>query len=169
MDNTNPLNSQVGGWDEEASYGFQYFLDGSRGGAAIHGYQLGIGELRGPGPGFIFFVGGLFLLILSLIELANIIITLPKSTDGDEEVPIWKGTRWQRVVFILLCLSAYAYFLEYLGFILSTSILMFLLYKCIEPTKWRFAILSTVLTVSITYLLLQVLLKGQFPQGIIRF
>ena len=41
---------------------------------AIHSYQLGLGHLNHPGPGFIFFLAALLLTILAAVDLAGTFI-----------------------------------------------------------------------------------------------
>ena len=52
---------------------------------AIKAYLLGLGNLRHPGAGFIFFVAALLLIILSLIDLAGTFIRKSEKDQGREE------------------------------------------------------------------------------------
>ena len=132
---------------------------------AVDGYRLGLGSLRHPGPGFIFFVSALALSILSLVNLAVTFVAKPKE-DGDKESDsIWRGLRWQKILFVLLGAAAYAYFLNILGFLVSTFLLMVLLYKGVEPTRWWIAIVSSLITVLLSYTLFVMWLDVPFPPG----
>ena len=62
----------------------------------IHANQLGLGRLRNPGPGFIFFLSASLLVSLSAIDLAVTFFSKVKKEDAKE--PIW-GPRWKKVLF----------------------------------------------------------------------
>ena len=135
----------------------------------IHGYSLGLGRMRHPGPGFIFFLAGLGLTVLSVINLGETFIGKPDE-GGDKEGPsIWQGIQWQKILFVLVVLSAYAYFFSCAGFTLSTFLLMGLLYKGVEPTKWWIAIVSSLITVLFSYVVFVKWLEVPFPTGFLGF
>jgi len=132
----------------------------------ISAYRLGIGIFRRPGPGFIFFLASLLLIILSIIDL---FIGKPKANRGEEFEPIWLGVRWQKVILVLSGLIAYAYLFDKLGFLLSTFLLMIFLFKAVEPTKWWTSILSSLITILISYCIFNLWLKVPFPTGFLGF
>jgi len=134
---------------------------------ASHAYQLSLGRFRHPGPGFIFFLTSLFLIILSALDLASTFFGEPKKEKEKEEQHIWKGVRWQKVLFVLSGVSIYIYFLELAGFWVSTFLLMLFLYKVVEATRWWIAILSSLITVLLSYVIFKVWLDVQFPAGIL--
>ena len=134
---------------------------------AIHAYQLGLGHFHSPGPGFIFFGAALFLSILGAFDLGGTLIRGPQ--EGREEDSVWLGVQWQKILLVLGILFAYTFFLSYLGFSLSTFLLMILLLKIVEPTQWWVAILGSMITTLITYYVFKVWLEVPFPKGLIRF
>jgi putative tricarboxylic transport membrane protein len=136
---------------------------------AIHSYRLGLGHLHQPGPGFIFFLTALLLIILSAIELARTFIGKPKTYKEKKEVPIWIGLRWQKILLVLGGASAYVYFFNVAGFFLSTFLLMVFLFKGVEPTKWWIAIVSSLITTVLSYGIFKVWLEVPFPAGFLRF
>ena len=136
---------------------------------AIKSYLLGLGNLRHPGSGFIFFVAALLLIILSAIDLAGTFIKKPKKDQGIEEHPLWAGFRWGKVLLVIGGLSAYIYSFNFLGFSLSTFLLMVFLFKGVEFTKWWIAIMSSLITILISYGLFKVWLKVPFPNGLLGF
>lgn len=125
-------------------------------------YKLGFGTFHEPGPGFIFMLSGLFLAILSAIDLLK---TLIKKTEINRLM--WSGLRWPKVILILISLVAYHYFFVLMGFILSTFLLMLFLFKAVEPTKWWVAIISTLITTLAVYIIFDVLLSIPFPKGVL--
>src|SRR4030042_2921972 len=126
---------------------------------AIQAYRLGLGSLRHPGPGFIFFLAALFLIILNAVDLAG--ASIKKSKIEKREPPMWIGLRWQKILLVLGSLSAYAFSLNLAGFLLPTFLLMVFLYKGVEPTKWWLAIVSSLITVLLSYVIFKVLLDVQ--------
>lgn len=134
---------------------------------AIHAYQLGLGRLRQPGPGLIFFLAALLLIFLGILDLVGTFIG--RSKTEKEEGSIWLGLRWQKVLLVFVVLLAYVYFLNVLGFVLSAFLLMVFLFKAIEPTKWRIAIVGSIITISISYSIFEIWLKVPFPRGFLGF
>ncbi len=125
---------------------------------------LKIGRIVQPGPGFFPFWLGLALMLLSLMLLlqcmrGKIIV----ETDG---TPLWKGLQWPKVIFLLGVLLLYALFLESLGYLLATFLLMFFLFRGIETQKWSVVIAGSVVTSLFTYILFRLWLQVQLPLGL---
>jgi putative tricarboxylic transport membrane protein len=133
-------------------------------GAAVHGYQLGLGDFHKPGPGFIFFWTALFLVVMSSIDLAGILM---RGKTDKEPKPLWVGKQWHKVLLVLAILVTYVFSLNLLGFYLSSFLLMVLLLKAVQPTRWWIAIMSGILAVLISYGLFKVWLDVPFPGGIL--
>lgn len=136
---------------------------------SVASYLLGLGRLHKPGPGFIFFLSGLFLIILSIIDLAGNCIKKPQTDQQKKAEPIWRGSRWPKVLLVLGALVAYVYCLNMVGFLLSTFLLMVFLYKAVDPTKWWVVVASSLITTLISYAIFKVWLQVPFPSGILEF
>lgn len=136
---------------------------------AIIGYKLGLGNFRQPGPGFIFFLASLLLAILSAIDLGRTFIGRHKTTVGNEEKPIWAGFRWPKILAVLTGLCIYNYAFPFLGFLPSTFLLMIFLFKVVEPMKWWFSILGSLITILVTFGIFSLWLNVPFPQGVLGF
>ena len=126
--------------------------------------RLGIGSVNKPGAGFIFFWLAVLLICLATIDLATTIVESKRSNAIQK--PLWKGFRWGKVILILVGLGVYAIVLDILGFILSTFLVLFFLFKVVEPVKWRDAIIGSLLTISVVYAVFGIWLKVPFPAGI---
>lgn len=135
----------------------------------IYAYRLGLGHFRNPGPGLIFFLAGLFLIILDVIDLGRTFIKKPKIDKGNEEHPLWVGYQWQKVLLVIGGLSAYVFFFNAAGFLLSTFLLMVFLFRAVEPTKWWVSIVSGSVTILISYAIFRVWLAVPFPSGFLAF
>lgn len=134
---------------------------------SIKAYFLGVGALHQPGPGFIFFVAGLLLMLLSLIDLAATV--LKKAPREKEEKPIWGDIRWGKILLVFIFLSAYVFSLHVFGFLFSTFILMILLFKGIEPTKLWVALVASVAATCLSFFVFERWLAVPFPRGILGF
>jgi len=131
-------------------------------GVCYGGYDLGLGPLNEPGPGFIFFWVGIIMIGLSLGILIKAL-----RTGGKEEklMLLWAAVNWKKPIYILVGLSLFAHFFLALGFILSSMLLLIFLFRVVERQSWVMAIGGALLSSLAAYLLFQVLLGCQFPAG----
>jgi putative tricarboxylic transport membrane protein len=138
---------------------------------AIHAYWLGLGHLHSPGPGFIFFLAAVLLIVLSVADLLITFTGTGNAAIGGEkrETPVWSGVHWQKILLVLIAVSAYVYLLNRAGFLLSTFLLMLFLFKAVEPTRWWIAILSSIVTTTLSYAIFNRWLGVPFPGGILGF
>ena len=125
--------------------------------------RLGIGSVAEPGAGFIFFWSGLVLMILSLIVLADSV------RSSEDTVRRISKMNWPKITLVLFSLLLYAFFLEILGFVLTTFVLMSFLLGCIEGTGW-FRSLGVASAAALTsYAMFELWLKIRLPKGIFGF
>jgi len=133
-------------------------------GISYGGYDLHLGNLRDPGPGFMFFWVGVIMIGLSLIVLIKAV--REKGQRGELKV-LWTQIRWKKVLLVLAALFVYAYVLTPLGFIPTTILLLIFLFKAVEPQKWSYAILGAVVCTLAAYGLFGFWLGCQLPQGLL--
>lgn len=125
--------------------------------------RLGLGSVTEPGVGFIFFWSGLILVILSLIVLADAI-------RGSEDTVREMGEmNWAKIALVLLALLLYAFFLERLGFVLTTLVLMSFLLGCIEGTNWVRSLGVAGAAALASYAIFELWLKIRLPKGLFGF
>ena len=131
----------------------------------IESLRLGIGTPRSPGMGFMSFGASGLLGILSLILFLR-----SSFKKGEAKAdPLFSGTLWKRVLFVLISLELYSRLLPVAGFLISTFLLMSLLFWILERKKvWR-VLVSSVLTTGITYYVFSIVLNCQFPSGLLGF
>lgn len=134
---------------------------------AMGAIRLGIGSMRQPGPGFIFLLAALLLMILSIIDLGRTFIGVSKMSQAKE--PLWAGVRWQKILLVLVGILIYIFVFKFLGFFLSTFLLMIFLFKAVETTKWWKAILGSLITILIAHGIFKLWLKVPFPSGLLGF
>jgi len=130
-------------------------------------YSTGLGTFREPGVGFVAFSSGIFIVIVGgLITLFRrpdqpkigriSAAPLPRLLDG----PAFKLT------YTVGLLLFYAFFLNSLGYVITTFIALFGLFY--RPSSRRLAspLLASFLSVAVTYFVFEVWLKSQLPRGI---
>jgi putative tricarboxylic transport membrane protein len=126
-------------------------------------FRLSIGTLEQPGSGFFPLLGGGALAVLSA---ANFIKAFRKSSPAPGEKNGAWSINWKNVVLALAILTAFPFFLDFLGFAPTTFIFFVLLLRLIEPQKWIVTIRFSVLAALGFYLLFQVWIKMKFPIGV---
>jgi putative tricarboxylic transport membrane protein len=124
---------------------------------------LDLGNFREPGTGFFPFVSGCFITLLALIVFVKSL--LGRKTPQGRISEIWKGLSWSRPLAVGLIMLGYILFLDRIGFVLTSLVLLFLMLKWVErlPT-WKSLVLSASAS-ACTYLLFNVLLKATLPTG----
>ena len=125
--------------------------------------RLSLGSVAEPGVGFIFFWSGLILVILSLIVLADAI------RSAEDAVREMGKMNWAKIALVLLALLLYAFFLERLGFVLTTFVLMSFLLGCIEGTNWVRSVGVAAAAALASYAIFELWLKIRLPKGILGF
>ena len=128
-------------------------------------YKLDIGALRHPGPGLLPFYVSALILIISLSLLLRYVL---KKRDKDETLKEDRGRiAFWKVAIVVISLIFYGLFLEKLGFLIATFVLVNILFKTAGMKKWSFTLMGSVLTVLATYFLFTYL-GLNFPKGILR-
>jgi putative tricarboxylic transport membrane protein len=127
----------------------------------IEALRLGLGSVHRPGPGFLPFYGGLLLSIISFFSLIKSFFTAPKGS-GKERV--FAGSIL-KVVAIVVSLIIYILIIPWLGYLLSTFMLLLFLFKAGGFRKWAFILAAAFLSVCMSYLLFSYWLGMRFPKG----
>lgn len=124
--------------------------------------KLNFGTLRLPHTGFFpkILVGLLLLLALSCLAQTLREKTAPARS---EKIP---SEGWFRIGATLVTLLAFALALEWLGFLLSTFLLMLLLLRAIEALPWSKVIFVALLTTLLSYGVFSWLLGVPLPGGV---
>ena len=125
--------------------------------------RLGLGNVTEPGAGFIFFWSGLILVILSLIVFAD---SVRNSADTAREMG---EMNWMKIVMVLLSLLLYAFFLEKLGFVLTTFLLMSFLLGYVESTNWFRSLGVACAAALASFAMFELWLKIRLPKGLFGF
>jgi putative tricarboxylic transport membrane protein len=124
-------------------------------------FKQKLGGLHKPGPGFLPFLASLAMGILSLALLAS---TWSKHTERST-TSTWRGIRWVNIAVSLAALFAFAYSLEMLGFLVSTTLFMALLLRLSGRHRWYIVIGIAVGTALVAHLVFSVWLGLRLPVG----
>lgn len=125
--------------------------------------RLGLGSVTEPGAGFIFFWSGVVLVILSLVVLIDSIRSSEAAARDIGEM------NWIKITLVLVSLVLYAFFLEKLGFILTTFFLLSFLLSCIEDTNWIRSVGVAGAAALTCFALFELWLKIRLPKGLFGF
>jgi putative tricarboxylic transport membrane protein len=125
--------------------------------------QLKVGTPSEPGSGFLPFGTGFLLGILALVHLVQITFR-----QDEKEEPLLGEVRWKRGACVVAALLLYALLLPLWGYLLTTFLLMAILFSIYERKKWWVVGSSGLLVVIVTYLVFHHWLKVQFPPGFFR-
>ncbi len=126
--------------------------------------HLGIGVLQNPGPGFVPFWSGILLFIFASSLGAR---SLRKRGLSGPSAPLWRGLPWGKTVVILVALGGYCFILQKLGYLLSTLGLMLILFGLGKTKPWL-VILTSLVTVLVSYFVFAFLLEAPLPGGVLR-
>jgi len=132
----------------------------------IHSYGLGLGKLSSPGPGLMPFLVGALLVLFSLVAVWRRWSHKTPVQPGEE---VSKGRAdLSKVALVLGCLLAYAFFLERLGYLVTSFLMLTLLFRAMGSKRWSMAVTTSLLTVLVTYFAFTYL-GLVFPSGIVQW
>lgn len=124
-----------------------------------------MGRVSKPGPGFLPFWVAVILALLSFLLWME---TSLRKVPSDRVKFLAGEGRWPSVMMTVGTLLIYAFVIETLGFIISTLILLFFLFRFVGNQKWWLVFTETALVTLMTHLIFKVGLKVQLPAGLFR-
>jgi hypothetical protein len=127
----------------------------------VESYRHNLGDFQNPGPGFLPFVSGLVMGGSGLL----VMIPVLRKEVSEKKAFFEGGTGWHKVVLTLVPIFIYALLLQFMGFLLTTFLVMGSLFKFIEPQRWRTVFLWTIIATLGSYLIFRVWLEVDMPQG----
>ena len=131
----------------------------------IESIRLGIGTPGNPGMGFMSFGASGLLGVLSVVLFVRSSLKKEKAVAA----PLFSGKLWKRALFVLISLVLYSRLLPVAGFLISTFLLMTLLFWILERKKVWLVFVLSILTTGITYYVFSIALNCQFPSGLFGF
>ena len=133
------------------------------GAICFESYKLELGTLSNPSPGLFPFLLGLILAFLSILWLAM------NSLHAGPWEWIKTSISWSRVVPMLGGLFLYSVLLDFLGFFLSTFLLILGLVGGIERRSWTSSGLVAIGISLFSYVVFRIWLRVQLPEGFFGF
>ncbi len=127
-------------------------------------WKFRVGSFQEPGPGFVAFFSGLFLLGIGLVMFFS--GAFSKISDRPDFGQVFQNISWSRLAYTMALLLGYALFLNTLGYILTTFLAMWGLFLDWKKSSLVSSCLSSLLTTAVTYLVFEVWLHCQFPRGL---
>ena len=133
----------------------------------IGAYRLSLGTFRNPGPGFLPFITGAI-----LASLAFVVFLQSRAAKKAEEKAkpffVDKKHAWKPTL-VLLGLFAYAVGMDYLGFLVSTTIFLAFLLWAVAAQRWYIVVFGSILASATSYIIFEILLNSPLPKGIFEF
>lgn len=130
----------------------------------IFSYRLGLGRFNNPDSGLMSFLLGLILTLLSLYGL--IVSLLRKAEDKESPKEGRSHTSYGKIALVLVALLMYAVILEKLGFVITTWIFLFLIFRSMG-NRWITTLVASTFTVLATYFVFT-FFGVRFPPGIFK-
>jgi hypothetical protein len=130
-------------------------------------YRTGLGTFTEPGVGFVAFACGLF-----IVAVGALVTVFRRPEQQKVEVaPATTRARFLesapfKLTYTLGLLLFYALFLNLVGYIVTTFVVLFGLFYNPSGRRWAGPLLASFLSVAFTYLVFEVWLKSQLPRGI---
>jgi putative tricarboxylic transport membrane protein len=127
-------------------------------GGIVASLRLPLGTPLEPMPGFVPLIVCIFLLGISLLQLA---VSLRGADKTYDEV----GEHWKQPAALIVGLLLYSLTLDYLGYIIATAALSLLIMRVLEPQSWRGPIIISLALTIFSYVLFDRLLDVDLPEG----
>ena len=125
--------------------------------------SLGAGAAHEPGSGFVFLWSGLLLALLALLLVASFL------RERHESATELHAMAWRKVFAVLTALVLYGIFLEKIGFVASSFLLLILLARLGGATRWASIVTIAAVAALGTFILFDVWLNIRLPKGIFGF
>ena len=127
-------------------------------------YKLSLGPPGRPGPGLVPFLLGAILFFLSSLYFFKTLRALRK----EQEIYLWRGLRWGKVLLVLAILFSYALFLGKGGFLFCTFLLLMSLFQWVDRQRWYWVYSGSLVITLLCYAVFKIWLKIQLPVGFLR-
>ena len=132
---------------------FMFLLGGA---LCFFSWQMGLGILSKPGPGFMPFLVGL---VLASLSFGLVIQVLLKNAGASWEI----GIKWGKILCVLGLMAAYGFLIERIGLILVTFLFITFMMKYVGSLSWLKSFWGGAISSLASYFLFVYLLKTQIP------
>jgi putative tricarboxylic transport membrane protein len=129
----------------------------------VESYEISLGDLHEPGPGFLPFYGALIMGVLIGINIIHL------SYLRREKEPAFSSYKNLKILIYAFTLTFLAiFFFESLGFVITATLYLIFLLKLVGRVGWVKTLFVSILIVAFSYLIFVVFLKVQLPPGLLR-
>lgn len=135
--------------------------------SAYGSIKLGLGKLREPGSGLLPFLASIFICIMAGVILFQSLVL--KRGFLNRLSTLWEGASWRHPLAIGLVLIFYIISLERIGFLVTSLIMLFIIFKLVEKLSWARTIVISLSFSLGTFFLFSKILKATLPRGIFGF
>jgi hypothetical protein len=130
-------------------------------------FRTGLGTFKEPGVGFVAFASGLFIMAVGAVVT---VLRRPETRkigtiSGETHSRFLEGAPF-KLTYTLALLVFYALLLDFLGYIVTTFVVLFGLFFDPVGRRWGGPLVASFLSVAVTYLVFEVWLKSQLPGGV---
>ena len=128
-------------------------------GVASWGY--GVGTPQSPGAGF-----WPLAVAVAMFGLGLVLLLQPRTNEAPKQSANGES-RWGKFAIALGTLALYVAFIESLGYLLITAIVLLAQLRWVEERSWRSSLFIAIFASVISFLVFKVLLKVSLPIGVI--
>jgi putative tricarboxylic transport membrane protein len=128
--------------------------------------KFNLGSFREPGPGFVVFLSGLLISAAGLAMIISKTFLKSKPQTSPEAISAFQAVQWPRLTYTVGLLLGYTLFLNSLGYVPATFLLMWSMSYDWKKKNWTSSVLFSSVTVIISYLMFEIWLRCQLPRGI---
>jgi len=123
--------------------------------------RLPFGTMRMPGIAFLPFFLSVLLAILSLVLMAQAVRRRTASEGSGLQLGLWK-----KAAVCAAALFAFGFIFEWLGYIISTVLLLAFLMRAVEPLRWWLVLVIAICSSLVTYIVFS-FLGTPFTAGVL--
>ena len=127
-------------------------------------FELGFGSFAKPGPGFISLLAGISLGLLSLIIFFGAVITQKATQDSARQI-----IPWVPLMTTFGSLVGFTLLMKTLGFSLTTFLFIGILLRVVAKKGWILSLLASFGITLATYVIFELFLQSQLPEGFLGF
>ena len=129
----------------------------------IQASRFPIGSLKSVGPGFLPLV---LAVLLGFLSAGLFVGSLRRGKEGSKFD--WPE-RWLGMSMVLLTILAYGFSLKNLGFLFSTFLVAFVLFKYSDPGRWLRPLVEATATTLFNLLVFRIWLEIPLPTGLLGY
>lgn len=129
---------------------------------SVESYRLGLSTGNRPGPGFFPFIATIGIALIAACRLIN---SIRKGSPEENSEPDLGEVR--PVFYVIAGMIAYAFLLNFLGFLFCTFLLVAFYLKVIAARNWLITLSFAAAVALTSHLFFDVLLKAELPRGLL--